>query len=126
MTEQFSDAVRRFVLTSIPTVPHIETLLLLWRERQESWTAELIARRLFIAPAHAQSVADELRDADLLEAGEAPGAFRCRQSEALASLLAELDLAYSRHLRAITALIHSKVERKAARFAQDFTWDKKK
>jgi hypothetical protein len=126
MKEAFSDAVRRFVLTSIPTVPHIETLLLLWREQDEHWTADMIARRLFIPPAHAQAVADDLCTADLIECGRSPRVYSCRREpESLMALLAEVDAAYSRHLRAVTALIHSNVDRRAARFAQAFTWEKK-
>lgn len=125
MKEPFSDAVRRFVLTSIPTVPHIETLLLLWREPADDWTAERIAGRLFITPAHATSVADDLCHADLFGCGGEPRHFWCRRDPAsLVELLAELDAAYTRHLRAVTALIHSNVERKAARFAQAFQWEK--
>jgi hypothetical protein len=40
-------------------------------------------------------------------------------------LLAEVDAAYSRQLRAVTALIHSNVDRRAEKFAQAFTWEKK-
>jgi hypothetical protein len=36
-----------------------------------------------------------------------------------------VDAAYSRHLRPITDLIHSNLNRKAARFAQAFLWEKK-
>lgn len=126
MKEPFSDAVRRFVLTSIPTVPHIETLLLLWREQRSEWTAEQIAGRLFIAPAHARAVADDLCQADLFACDGDPRHYRCRRDPpSLVQLLDALDAAYTRHLRAVTALIHSNLDRKAARFAQAFTWEKK-
>lgn len=126
MTELFSDSVRRFVLTSIPTVPHMETLLLLWQEQGNDWSADAISRRLFIAPAHAREVADGLCQADLFECGGDPKHYRCRRDPpSLAQLLGEVDLAYTRHLRPITALIHSNLDRKAARFAQAFSWEKK-
>jgi hypothetical protein len=121
------DAVRRFILTSIPTVPHIETLLLAWREPDAKWTAADIARRLFIVPEQARGIADELCEADLLQCGGGePRVYSCRREpQSLALLLAELDTAYTRHLRQVTALIHSNVDRKAQRFAQAFTWEKK-
>jgi hypothetical protein len=126
MSELFPDAVRRFVLTSIPSVPHMETLLLLWREQRGAWTADAIAARLFISAAHARSVAEELCNADLLECGGDPVHYRCRNGPAsLLALLQAVDAAYTRHLRAVTALIHSNVDRKAARFAQAFLWEKK-
>jgi hypothetical protein len=125
MSKPFSDEVRRFVLISIPTVPHLETLLLLWRSQDTDWTAEDISRRLFVTAAQASAVAEELCEADLLECAGAPVRYRCRREPpSLRSLLAEVDEAYSRHLRRVTELIHSNVDRKAARFAQAFTWDK--
>lgn len=126
MTEPFADSVRRFVLTSVPTVPHMETLLLLWREPEHEWIAEDIARRLFIAPAHAREVADGLCHADLFGCGGDPKRYWCRRDPpSLVELLGEVDVAYSRHLRPITELIHSNLDRKAARFAQAFSWEKK-
>ncbi|MEO8160191.1 MAG: hypothetical protein ABI588_02135 [Arenimonas sp.] len=122
MEKPFSDAVRRFVLTSIPTVPHIETLLLLWRESDRDWSAQELARRVFVAPAQAESIVDDLCRADLLQCEGEPRRVRCRREPAsLIALLAELDHAYTRHLRQVTALIHSSVERSAERFAQAFT-----
>lgn len=125
MKEPFSDAVRRFVLTSIPTVPHIETLLLLWREPDVEWTAEEIARRVFIPTQQAAAVAEELCSAELFACHGDPLRYRSRREPAaLVALLGELDRAYTFHLRPITELIHSNVDRKAARFAQAFTWEK--
>lgn len=126
MQKPISDAVRRFVLTSIPTVPHIETLLLLWREPSGNWLAEDIAKRLFVTRELAQTLAEELCEAGLLECGGDPRIFCCRRDPpSLAELLGELDAAYSTNLRQITGLIHSNKDRRAERFAQAFNWEKK-
>lgn len=125
MSKPFSDAVRRFVLISIPTVPHLETLLLLWSSPDTDWAAEDIAKRLFVTAAQADAVAEDLCAADLLECGGEPKHYRCRREPpSLCALLDEVGQAYSRHLRHVTELIHSNVDRKAARFAQAFTWEK--
>jgi hypothetical protein len=122
MDEPIPDGVRRFVLTSIPTVPHLETLLLLWREPGDGWTAEAIAGRLYVPTATAQSVADDLCQADIIECEGEPRRYRCRSEPAtLQALIAAVDQAYARHLRVVTALIHSHVDRKAARFAEAFS-----
>ena len=42
------DEVRRFLLGAIPSVPHLEALLLVRAEAVEPWTAALLARRLYI------------------------------------------------------------------------------
>jgi hypothetical protein len=118
------DAVSRFVLTSIPSVPHLESLLLLWREAGD-WNAERLASRLFIGRAQAQSLLEELCRADLLECDGDPMAYRCRREpDSLLALIADVDAIYRRQLKAITSLIHSNVDRKAARFAQAFSWKK--
>jgi hypothetical protein len=126
MNKPFSDAVRRFVLISIPTVPHLETLLLLWRSPDTDWSAEDIAKRLFVTAGQAGALAEELCAADLLECGGEPRHYRCRREPpSLLALLNDVDQAYSRHLRQVSELIHSNVDRKAARFAQAFTWENK-
>jgi hypothetical protein len=119
------DEVRRFVLTSIPTVPHLETLLLLWRERKELWSAEEIALRLYVAPTLAHTLAADLCTADLLDCEGDPPVYRSRREPAhLARLVEGLDQAYTRQLREVTRLIHSNVDRRAERFKQAFTWKK--
>jgi hypothetical protein len=127
MVDPIPDGVRRFLLTSIPTVPHLETLLLLWREPGDGWAADDIARRLYIPAAQAQALADELCQAELLACDGDPRRYRCRREPpALQALFAELDHVYARQLRAVTALIHSHVDRKASRFADAFSLRKEK
>jgi hypothetical protein len=126
MQKSISDAVRRFVLTSLPTVPHLETLLLLWREPGEGWTAEQIAARLYVPPAVAATLADELCAAELLRCSGEPRRYGCRTEQpALAALIQQLEHSYRTHLREVTALIHSRADHQAARFAQAFSWRKK-
>ena len=50
MTEDTPEraAVDRFILDHIDSVPHLEGLLLLWRERSKPWTAEDVSKRLWI------------------------------------------------------------------------------
>ena len=127
MAHPIPDGVRRFLLTSIPTVPHLETLLLLWREPGAGWTVDAIARRLYVPVGAAESLADDLCQADLLECEGDPRTYRCRRDPpALLALFGELDRAYARSLREVTALIHSHVDSKASRFADAFSLRKEK
>ena len=106
MEGSIPDDVRRFVLTSIPTVPHLETLLLLWRDPRPGWTAEQIAERTAM-----DKVAVSRAVAGLLEAGllrrRAHGADRRRSVLELSARgyrvydeVAPLALAYERRLLA--------------------------
>lgn len=119
------DDVRRFVLTSIPTVPHLETLLLLWRDPRDGWTVEEIAQRLYVPPAVAEGLAKDLCVAELVDCEGEPAMYRARREpERLDTLVGGLDRAYTRHLREVTRLIHSNLDRRAERFKQAFTWKK--
>lgn len=125
MEGSIPDDVRRFVLTSIPTVPHLETLLLLWRDRRPNWSVEQIAERLYVSPSLAADLARDLCTADLLHCeGEPPRYAARREPARLAHLIDGLDAAYTRHLREVTRLIHSNHDRRAERFKQAFTWKK--
>lgn len=125
VADHIPDSVRRFVLTSIPTVPHLEALLLLWREPSREWPLHEIAARLYVPDATAAPIAEDLCRAGLIVCEGEPLRYRSqRESQELTELLDALDATYSRQLRAVTALIHSNIDRKAARFAQAFNWRK--
>jgi hypothetical protein len=127
MTDQIPERVRRFLLTSIPTVPHLETLLLLWREPGDGWASDDIARRLYVPGPVAAALAEDLQRADLLEGEGEPPRFRCRREPPeLAALLEDLDRTYARQLRAVASLIHSHVDRTGSRFAEAFSLRKEK
>lgn len=124
MPERIPERVRRFVLTSLPTVPHLETLLLLWRDAQRVWNVEQIASRLYIAPAVAKGLVEDLIRAELVTVDDSGRYGSRREPQDLVDLVDELDHTYVRHLRAITDLIHSNTQRKATRFADAFSWRK--
>jgi DNA-binding IclR family transcriptional regulator len=119
------DEVRRFVLTSIPSVPYIESLLLLRREAASTWDAARLAERVYVPEAQA---------AQLLEALEASGvaarvsnevnAYRYAPGPELAAMLDQVATHYAGNLLAITDLIHSGLGRRATQFADAFRWRK--
>lgn len=119
------DSVRRFVLTSIPSVPHLETLMLLWREQERAFPVEEIASRLYVGVGVAKGLVDELLQAELIASGDGGTRFRARTDPAeLRALLDELDRTYARQVRAVAELIHSNLGRKAKSFANAFYWRK--
>ena len=101
---QVSEAVRRFLLSHVPSIPHLELLLLLWRERRE-FGVEEISRRLYVAPAVALSLALDLRESELLS--DADSGFRVRGEDgSLRLLLEDLDVTYARQVRAVAEIVH--------------------
>jgi len=120
--------IRRFILTSIPSVPHLEALLLLRANVQQGWRAETVAGRLYIRDRLAQQLLDDLCEAGMAApcATEHESAtYRYRpSSDALGGTIDQLAELYSKRLVDITHLIHSKLDRKAQQFADAFRWRK--
>lgn len=120
--------IRRFVLTSIPSVPHLEALLLLRARLQPYWRAETVAGRLYIRDKLALELLDDLCKAGMAAACTDEQGFGAYcympSSEALRDTIDQLAELYSKRLVDITHLIHSKLDRKAQQFADAFRWRK--
>ncbi|OON62967.1 hypothetical protein B0920_05970 [Massilia sp. KIM] len=118
--------LRRFVLTSIPSVPFLEALLLLRGAPGEPWRGETLARRLYISDKVAQGLLDELCTAGVARRCDPPqqDAYCYAPGELLRERIDLLAEFYARHLVEITNLIHSTLDRKAQRFANAFRFRK--
>lgn len=120
--------IRRFVLTSIASVPHLEALLLLRSVEGEFWKASTLAARLYIGEKLAHSLLTDLCRAGMLEprdeACDSVGYRYQPSSPALRLTIDRLAELYARHLVEITHLIHSSLDRKAQQFADAFKWRK--
>ncbi len=120
--------IRRFVLTSIPSVPLLEALLLLRATEGEFWSDTRLAARLYIAEKTAHSLMAELCRSGMIEACENAqhGFSYCYQphSQELRLTIDTLADLYARQLVEVTHLIHSKLDRKAQQFADAFKWRK--
>ena len=88
--EPIPEDLRRFLLTSVPSVPFVEALLLLREAHGEPVETTHIARRLYM-PEHAAAV-----------------------------VLEQLAGYYRSHLVEVTDVIHSRTARKAHQFADAF------
>lgn len=116
------DDLRRFILTSVPSVPFLEALLLLRGRPDQAWPVAEVARALYVPEATAEGVAQALREVGLVEA-EAAGARRLRyrpRDAALAAMVDRLAEAYRVDLIGVTRLIHDRVQKNATRFADAF------
>ena len=107
MRAPIPDAISRFLLASVPSVPHLEALLLIRRSAGQPWSADRIAASLYIDPAAAARCLDDLVREGLLVADEARR-YRMRPvSPERTALLEELDRVYARRVRDVAELIHS-------------------
>lgn len=124
-TNEIPPEVRRFILTSISTVPHIEALLLLRASSPARWTAQDLAQRLYVPAPVARAVLADLFKSGMLGCDDASSSyFFDAQPAALRDVIDSLAVLYGSHLVEITLLIHSKLDRKAQQFADAFDFRK--
>ena len=122
-----SDDVRRFVLTSIPSVPHLEALVLFQRSPDVRRDATALARALYLPAARTAVVLADLHAIGLLVPDGDAGGYRYRpHTEELAVLVDRLAVAYAADVVGIARLIHDAAARNAQRFADAFRWRKGK
>jgi len=115
--------LRRFVLTSIPSVPFLEALLLLRADPSQQWESAMLASRLYIRERVASELLADLCTAGIARSCDAPAAHCYRYDPVDAALRERIDrLAdlYARQLVDVTHLIHSSLERQARQFADAF------
>lgn len=112
------DDARRFLLGVIPSVPHLEALLLL-RGDPIHWSIAQLAGRLYIDADAAAALVHDLAGAGLATCAE-DGCRYAPADAAMAATVDEVAALYARHTVAIAELIHSTSERKAQRFADAF------
>jgi hypothetical protein len=125
------EEIRRFVLTSIPSVPFLEALLLMRAAPEQPWSRDSLARRLYVRDKVADGLLAELCRAGMAApwpdqgAGADPHAYCYRPREAaLRERIDRLADLYATHLVEVTHLIHSSLDRKAHQFADAFKWRK--
>ena len=115
--------LRRFVLTSVPSVPFLEALLLLRANPGQQWTREMLAGRLYTSERTAQGLLDELCQSGMAGPCLAPHEhcyLYTPASDELRERVDRLAEIYARHLVDVTNLIHSTLDRKAQQFADAF------
>jgi len=116
------DEVRRFILTSIPSVPYLEAALLFFRVPSTERTCAEVARALYLPEPRTQELIDGLCSAGVLEVlDQSPPSYRyAPRDTALADAIARLAQVYGRDMIGVTHLIHDAVAKNAYRFADAF------
>jgi hypothetical protein len=119
--------IRRFVLTSIPSVPFLEALLLMHADPAQPWCVDTLAQRLYVREKTAETLLIELCKAGMVAPCDAPRTdCYCYRPDgaALGARIDRLADLYATHLVEVTLLIHSSLDRKAQQFADAFKWRK--
>jgi hypothetical protein len=119
-----SESLRRFILTSVPSVPFVEALLIFRDAGRARVTIEQLSGRLYIDARRTAEIVEQLRGAGIIEALPEASGWRYAPAAELAPVLDELAQRYRSSLVEVTELIHSSTGRMAHRFADAFKWRK--
>ena len=125
--EVLTDDLRRLIF-SVPSIPHLEAILLMRRGR-EPWTAQRLAQRLYLPVERTAAILTDLVAAQLCMADAPSTAFVYAPSTPeLDALVGSLERYYSQNLIEVTNMIHASSRRhsRIREFAEAFKWGKKK
>jgi len=123
--EPIPEEIRRFILTSILSVPFLEALLMYREARGEALPPTQVGRRLYISERATAEVIEQLLAARFIEpAGEHVLGHRFAPEGEAAARVEQLAHFYRSHLVEVTALIHTKTGRMATQFSDAFKFRK--
>lgn len=125
-SDSLADDLRRFILTSIVSVPYLEAMLLLRNEPEQPWDKARLAQRLYMDEKRASELLALLLQAGVMRVAEPelPSFCYAPATSELRVIIDRLAQAYSAHLVEVTHLIHSTTNRQAQQFADAFKWRK--
>lgn len=118
--EPIPEDLRRFILTSVPSVPFVEAMLIFRDAGREPVSIDQLARRLYIGEKPAAEIVEQLRLARIIEPAEGGSGHRYAPAPDLAGMLTQLADCYRSHLLQVTDLIHARTTRMAQKFADAF------
>jgi hypothetical protein len=115
--------VQRFVLTSVPSVPFLEGMLLLRSAPGATWEPRHVSQRLYVPEPVARELLVSLQQAGFAAAAGA-NSFRYAPSAEVATKVDQLAHWYAVRLLDVSMLIHGKLDKRAQHFADAFRWKK--
>ncbi len=117
------DAVRRFILTSVPSVPFLEAARLFRSAPGVAHTRDSVAAALYVSSTSAQKLLGELAGAGIVRDEAGVYRYAPRDSD-LDQALQQLFECYEGDLIGVTHLIHDSTQRSAERFSNAFRFRK--
>jgi hypothetical protein len=124
MRRPIPDDVRRFVLTSVPSVPFLEAMLLMRAHPSACWDAAELSRRIYVPASLGEELVSLFANSGFVTAGAQPGTWCWNSDHAMDPIVATLADVYSENVVGVTELIHSR-QRRAQQFADAFRLRKK-
>ncbi len=120
------DQIDQFIRDEIDSVPHLEALLLIWNHRPKQWSAEEMARELYVTPDVAGKILRELANRSLISS-ESPTIFFYESgSRERDDILAAVDRMYRSEIVRVSTMIHAKASPAVRDFARAFRFTKER
>ena len=120
--------VDRFILEQIDTVPHLEALLLLFKNQPKAWSAEEMARSLYVRSETASKILENLMQRRLIALSpQTPTEYvYTPEDDEKNKLMESVQAVYSKEVIRISSMIHSKAPAGVRDFARAFRIKKDK
>ncbi|MBC7982266.1 MAG: hypothetical protein H7Y02_00270 [Candidatus Obscuribacterales bacterium] len=120
--EDIPEQVLSFIAKHIDTVPHLETLILLWENQSQFWTQGQVAKRIYVSEATAGSVLNDLRQRRLVkaEAHNSVGYHYDHAWDPSSLIMAAVVHTYRHRVVEVATLIHSRGSSSVREFARAF------
>jgi hypothetical protein len=114
--------VRQFILHNIDSIAQMECLLLFRSNRETEWTAEAMAKGLYVSEDDAAAILAQLQARGFLATSQAsPLRYKYQpQSPEMEEITGRMADLYSHYLVPVTHLIHSKPKNRVQEFADAF------
>lgn len=114
----------RLILTSIPSVPYLEALLMFRANAGRALSVRELSSRLYMPEKAAFDLVLQLREAGVVRAEAGTDLHRYVPAPELAEMLDLLATFYSKNLIGVTEVIHARTGRRAQQFADAFKFKK--
>lgn len=114
----------RLILTSVPSVPYLEALLMFRANAQRPLSVRELSSRLYMPEKAAFDLVLQLREAGVVQAEAGTDLHRYAPAPELAEMLDLLATFYSKNLIGVTEVIHARTGRRAQQFADAFKFTK--
>ncbi|HVZ16960.1 MAG TPA: hypothetical protein VG897_07580 [Terriglobales bacterium] len=125
MLDNVNSKVEEFIIEQIESVPHLEALLLIWKNHPQKWFVQDMARALYVPPEVAERVLSDLQARDLIvRSPDGSDSYFYHPSEERDGLLKDVDRTYRTQLVRVSSLIHSKASAAVRDFAKAFRFKK--
>jgi hypothetical protein len=126
MEDELKARVDQFILGQIDSVSHLEALLLLWSGKSKQWSAEEMAKALYVKAPLAEGILKDLAQRNLatITAGTPDLYSFDSASDERNRVIEALDTIYRREIVRISTLIHFKGSRSIREFAKAFRFTK--